>query len=679
MKFFKYINTIPESPTIDGNPASFGPGDIIAVRKGSAGVYRWETHKVAADGEIYSASLTEDEWTRLDQLQQADIDKLKTDYTKAEIDDRIKQVNGELIPVIGTVLPQGASVPSWVVTNGKAELIGGTGGTTFTQSGGASTTVSEGFLRMGYYDKSTDLWTFDTIEKPLPSIDTSAFLEKDELFKTQSNLLDSATRKDGFFISNAGVETANATFSYFTIPLNLKLIYIEGDFTAVTSYGAYFDASGNFLRAFIASGQTLINTPKNKIASIVPEGAVTLKLNVITSLISTYKVYDALYKRDEGTVIKDQYLPNVVTTDSSLFVSNILANSDFYKFFDYGYTRVRTEVLELYANVTISMIGLIPVKEGDVVKVTDWLDTLTPSGLSTRGQYFDSTGKYLAELPVIDSLSPEYPVISGASYITLLYEKSKANDISVEILSSSGSSLKISRNSIFPAIPDIVNTWQGKKWVSQGDSITFRNIWQPYVIASLGLNHVNLGIGSTCMINAGPTPMSSDDRIDAIIAENPDVVTLLAGANDLVYIEGAVNTGNIVPGAGIGDKTEFDKSLASKNKLLFYGAYSYVIERLLTWKPTLRIFILGTTWAHNGGSAVNTLHTYKEFADASKEIAIHYGLTYVDTYANVGFNKFTMGNAPNNVYSLDRIHPNDAGGRRMATIVIDSFNSNKPI
>lgn len=99
--------------------------------------------------------------------------KLRGLKTQAEITADINNMgqlsSAQFIPVLGTVLPQGLNVPSYITSKGKAELIGGDGGTTFTQSGGSSTTVTEGYLRMGYYDRDTDLWTFDTQLKPLPT------------------------------------------------------------------------------------------------------------------------------------------------------------------------------------------------------------------------------------------------------------------------------------------------------------------------------------------------------------------------------------------------------------------------------------------------------------------------------------------------------------------------------
>lgn len=219
------------------------------------------------------------------------------------------------------------------------------------------------------------------------------------------------------------------------------------------------------------------------------------------------------------------------------------------------------------------------------------------------------------------------------------------------------------------------NDLSAMKWVAFGDSITARNTWQPYIINKYGLAYANLGIGSTCIINAGNSPMCGDDRINAIIAENPDIVTILGGANDITFFEGGSNA--TAPYPTMGDKAQFELALEDKDKTTFYGAYSYIVEKLLTWKPTLRIIVLGTTYGDLDGKKYNPTgqYTNKDFAKASEEVAYNYGLTFVDLYGNVGFNKFTMNASPNDIYSSDFIHPNEAGSLRIAEVVNKTFST----
>lgn len=256
-----------------------------------------------------------------------------------------------------------------------------------------------------------------------------------------------------------------------------------------------------------------------------------------------------------------------------------------------------------------------------------------------------------------------------------------------------------------------------KKWVSFGDSITYRNTWQPDIVRMLQLSHTNCGIGSTSL--SGPNMLESaslpsfwkNERLAAVKTADPDVVTILGGAND---------AGNTIT---LGTDAEFEKEMPSdaetsqgaaaysssadyavgsyctkdggryqctteisggeawnenhwkavKNVDTFIGAYSYIVENLLTWKRTLSIVILGTTWAHNDGSASTSGITYTEFSEASEKVAKYYGLPFVDLHGKTGFNKFTMGSGSNAVYSDDQIHPNVEGSKQITKLVLNSF------
>lgn len=223
----------------------------------------------------------------------------------------------------------------------------------------------------------------------------------------------------------------------------------------------------------------------------------------------------------------------------------------------------------------------------------------------------------------------------------------------------------INANKIYPAVNSTVKDtlpnveqYKGLKWVSFGDSITAQGTWQPIVADFFELEHVNCGIGSTCL--GGATEETDlprfwqDVRLDAVKAEDPDVVTILGGANDLFsYIQ-------------VGTTDEFDKALEEKDKGTFLGAYSYIIENLLTWKPSLKIVILTTTFAHN--NVDKSGQCYTDFADASREIANYYGLLCADLFRKTGFNKLTQ-----STYTKDGIHPNDLGGERIAHVVIGAM------
>ena len=207
-----------------------------------------------------------------------------------------------------------------------------------------------------------------------------------------------------------------------------------------------------------------------------------------------------------------------------------------------------------------------------------------------------------------------------------------------------------------------------KVYCAFGDSITAGNNlqtgevnWTNLVVNELGGTLVNCGVGSSRVAGNQSTAFHKDNRLNDVKAANPDIVTIMGGANDLVA------------GYAIGDESQFILPLAEKNTMTYLGSYSYVIESLLTWKPSLQIVILGMYYAYTDGTEYSDTLTYQMLSDASEKLAKHYCLPFVDLHHDTGFNQFTMGTSPNNIYTRDRIHPNQLGCNKIASIVIDKF------
>lgn len=266
-------------------------------------------------------------------------------------------------------------------------------------------------------------------------------------------------------------------------------------------------------------------------------------------------------------------------------------------------------------------------------------DTL-PSGYAVYGTFRADSGETLTNIS-----ASQYT--ASASGIAFLYGYDAVN------------ATLYPANRVKIAYEDIVGLQEsqiplaGKTIAFLGDSITGRESWTPYITQRLGGTGVNCGIGGTCLSGSESTAMWQASRLNTVKAANPDVLTILGGANDLVQ-NPAIGT---------------EANLADKNTGTFIGAYSYIINNLLTWKPSLKIIILATTWAHNNGADYSSTVTYGDFAAACKLVAEYYHLPFVDLYNQSGFNQYTLGDSPFNIYSADHIHPNDAGGRIIASMV----------
>lgn len=231
------------------------------------------------------------------------------------------------------------------------------------------------------------------------------------------------------------------------------------------------------------------------------------------------------------------------------------------------------------------------------------------------------------------------------------------------------------KNDISLADMGVINRSINKKYIAYGDSIT-RGIgvnfvggekrWTDYLVERYNIpEHINMGVGYSSLAmkeTYSEIPMSHDDRLNVLIAQTPDIVTILGGANDYIF--------NIPIG------TEDD--VTNKNRYTFKGAYAYIIDKILTAKPDTTIILLGMFKNTMGDYAEGKgAYPLEDYATATKEIAEYYGLPFVDLN-ECGFNSYNF-NTTNGVFSTDGIHPNAEGTKRIAMVVSKWFDTFKGI
>jgi lysophospholipase L1-like esterase len=190
------------------------------------------------------------------------------------------------------------------------------------------------------------------------------------------------------------------------------------------------------------------------------------------------------------------------------------------------------------------------------------------------------------------------------------------------------------------------------KVVTFGDSHVERGLWQSEVLAHFNVvEHENLGVGSSTVANNSSATVESfihSSRINAIKSADPDTIIIIGGTND-VHLNTPIG------------------SMESTELTTFYGAYKYLIETLLAWKPELNIFIATTPQG-----TYDTTHTvsYEKISESIKEIGNHYSIPVVDIFGRCGINKKNI-----TKFSDDSIHYNQLGNDRVAKLMISTISN----
>lgn len=143
--------------------------------------------------------------------------------------------------------------------------------------------------------------------------------------------------------------------------------------------------------------------------------------------------------------------------------------------------------------------------------------------------------------------------------------------------------------------------------------------------------------------------MCTQDRVDNVPTDT-DVIIILGGAND------STSDGSMADSAA--------------ENTTFYAAYKLMIERLYARIPSARFIIMGMPYHQTADSTYDLTGDYQLRRDAIKNIAYHYGFPYIDLRKECGWNALNY-----STYLQDTVHPNAAGAKRMAEVIIGVLKS----
>lgn len=233
---------------------------------------------------------------------------------------------------------------------------------------------------------------------------------------------------------------------------------------------------------------------------------------------------------------------------------------------------------------------------------------------------------------------------------------------------------------IIGPIDNVTSKWYGKNGVTFGDSIpwydgkAFVNThieygqiakgYQSYMREKLGCTVDNQGVSSVDITQIFSSKISTYDFTDI------DFVTLTSGAND--HRKG-IPLGVI---ADIG--TTFNTST-------FFGALQASVEKVLTDKPTIKIYLLTPIkgWYHEEGTSDVPNPNGEgilsvDYVNAIIAVGELYSLPVLDWYHLSTINDISMdvyiGDNPA-VFTAYSLHPTNAGYKRMADVLIPFLNN----
>lgn len=453
---------------------------------------------------------------------------------------------------------------------------------------------------------------------------------------------------DGKYISTSGAEISNAACSYCHLQISGKYGYIMGEnsgwlpvnsaiiFTNGTTVLGYTSNTNNGVQQSVVGIFQGFN---------IPDGTTDIYINISTG--QKGKVHLLV---DSGAVS----YPGISLRD--YLGDNFISSKECKHYFS-------TNGFAYNANIRSSLpIKVLP---GEQYVYSNWsTQTLGPTSINRVIYFFDANFTILS---YTGASTDPYTITVPDNAAWMVVNKIITTTPTLIKTKIGTSVAKLVSNAVVPAD----SAWNGQIWCGFGASMFQQSpshvglSWSPYVEEALGLIYANCGIGGTPIAGYdNPNAYWRDHRIQAVKDTNAALITMGAGWNDLVYDN------------PIGDDSEFDLPLAEKNKATFKGAYSYVIETLLAWKPSVRLVLCTNSYAHNNGASIEHSSglTYADYAKATREVAEYYCLPVIDWYAEMGINKLTQ-----STYTSDNIHWNALGSILAASLVIGKLKELKSV
>lgn len=333
-----------------------------------------------------------------------------------------------------------------------------------------------------------------------------------------------------------------------------------------------------------------------------------------------------------------------IPVGTTLYTFDRQSSTRLYKLVDWQNafnTATGSYVLNYYVNnsgtaLTSTYYGYIdiPVTSGEIYRISDVFSAKGDT-IPCRGVFYNVNDTFVKQIKFVNP--PVLPYQWNDVIVPPTATKMRVNFLQ----SLNGVADGLNRCCINRAVtPTKVyadnSRFEGKVWSAFGDSTTMYGEWEQMVSHALTLRYVNHGYGGGTIADNGRNNETSypvlcaDAKLNAIMADNPDIVTILGGAND---------KGLDIP---LGNYSDMYATMGTEDKTTYIGAYSYIIKKLLSLNPKLQIVVI--TCAGSRGDPANTTTGLLnlDYAITSQKIADFFGLKCIFIRGTMRLNTYTL-------------------------------------
>lgn len=196
------------------------------------------------------------------------------------------------------------------------------------------------------------------------------------------------------------------------------------------------------------------------------------------------------------------------------------------------------------------------------------------------------------------------------------------------------------------------NSWENKRWITLGDSITKAGGYQKNLLETLKFSKIdNKGINGQTMAHQNKN-ISTWDLGKNIDYKDYDLVTIFIGTNDFRYHK---PLGKI---KSINSDTFDDKT--------FIGAYQLLLNKIKSSNPHIKIVLITPIQRDKDGFDIHHFNEENnqliDYVNAIKKLAYLYSLPVIDLYAESGIASDNL-----QFYTKDGLHPNEQGYKIIST------------